>query len=251
MKKVLYLALLGLLFSCGNDIEEIKDPTTGIVLTRYEYYTDDLGQKIKDGKYTEWNKDGSLKKNAEYKDGKIEGQVIYYASKDSVLHGTYVEGKRSGLERTIVNDIVIQELNFKEGVLTGKQKFYYHNGELKSEGEMVDYRPVKTWEYYSPGHDHMTELNFNENGMSKELIGKWNLQRKDGKEEYVIFDKNGSFQYFSPLFKYDRKAIKQLSGVLLFGSKIVLGARSGNLSYDIRYLKGCLLYTSPSPRDRG
>lgn len=75
--------------------------------------------------------------------------------------------------KTIVDEVIIQELNFKEGKLTGEQKFYYHNGKLKSKGGMVNFRSVKTW------------------------------------------------KYFSPLFKYDRKAIKQFSGIVLFGDNRV------------------------------
>jgi|SRR5690554_2186975 len=238
MKNIFYLATISILFSCGNNVEEIKDPTSGVVLIKYEYYTDDLGQKIKDGKYTEWNRDGSLKLDCEYTDGKKEGSEIYFATKDSVIHNTYVAGERSGACLTIVDGVTIQELNFLDGKLNGKQRFYYHNGKLKSEGSMVDYRAVNNWKYYSPEHDHITELNFNENGISKELIGKWSLQRKDGKEEFMLLDKSGAFEYHSPLFKYDRKAIKQLSGVVLFGSQLVLGTRGGNLTYDIRYLYG-------------
>lgn len=100
MKKLLlFTATVTLLSSCGNDVEEIKNPVTGLLEKKYEYYLDDNGQKVMDGEYTEWNSDGSVSIKKSHVDGKLNGEFTYYKSKDVIYFGNHENDKLNGVVR--------------------------------------------------------------------------------------------------------------------------------------------------------
>ena len=238
MKKVSLFNLLFLLFACGNEIEEITDPQTGVVLIRYEYYKDKSGQKIKDGLYSEWNKDGSPRNEIEYKDGLKHGKQTYTPSKDTVVHNEYIHGKMTGLSTLIVHGEILKELTYRNDQLQGCQKFYYPGGKLKAEGDMKSSIPVKEWTYYSPTHKYKSKLKFDQNGVCLDLIGKWNHQRNNKKKEFILLDEKGKFEYHAPMFKFDTKPVMQLHGNVYYGQQMNLVSNRKQITYDIRYCTG-------------
>lgn len=85
-----------LLQSCGNEVEEIKDPITGKVLKKYEYYKDDNGQIVKDGESLEWDANGTLLLKEYFEDGKLNGESIVYHAPDSIYFNNYVNDLKEG-----------------------------------------------------------------------------------------------------------------------------------------------------------
>ncbi len=238
MKKLSLLSLLFILLACGNEVEEIVDPQTGVILVRYEYYKNSSGQKIKHGQYSEWNKDGSLRNEIEYKDGLKHGKQTYYPSKDTVVYNVYVEDKRTGPSSLIAYGKILKEVTYKNDMLHGYQKYYYPGEKLKAEGEMSHNVPVKEWTYYSPTHKYKSKLKFDNKGICVDLIGKWMLQQDNKKKEFILFDEKGGFEYHAPMFKYDIKPVMLLHGTAYFGQQMSLASNRREIVYDIRYYTG-------------
>jgi antitoxin component YwqK of YwqJK toxin-antitoxin module len=222
MKKLLlFTATITLLSSCGNEVEEITDPSTGTVLTRYEYYTDDNGQKVKDGEYTEWKKDGSLQKKENYKDGKLEGESIYYQSQDSVYFNYYKEGRKEGVCRLENGKgLVLSSFSYKNDALNGETVYNYLNGKPYIKAKYESGLPTGTWKYYDETGKETGTLTFNENYVPKELIGAWWI--KDMRLTYFEFKEDGYVGYWAPFNKFSLEPFEQMSGNFTVGRHLRL-----------------------------
>lgn len=222
MRKLIFTSPLLLLLSCGNEIEEITDPRSGTVLKKYGYYTDDAGQKVKDGTYTEWNPDGFIKWTCNYEDGKLEGEEIVYAKPDSIIYNNYENDLRSGRCRIEYKGIIIRDLNYSNGMLNGKQQYFFPDGKLNIVGFMKDNETSDTWKHYGQKGDLKATFTYNANGAPNELVGKWVQQNDNGTEVFYVFDELGFGEFHAPLFKYDKKAMLQMEGFYQLGTNLVL-----------------------------
>lgn len=222
MRKIAFILPLSVLFSCGNEVEEITDPSTGIVLKKYEYYMNDTGQKVKDGTYTEWNYDGSIKWTANYQDGKLDGEEIVYLKPDSIVYNNYKNDVRSGKSRIEFKGVVIRDLNYSNGKLNGKQQYFFSNGKLNVVGFMKDNLTINTWRHYDEHGRVRAIFTYNSCGAPNELIGTWREQNKRGKEVYFVFNEVNAGEFYAPLYKRSTNAVLQMQGVYKLGKDLVL-----------------------------
>jgi antitoxin component YwqK of YwqJK toxin-antitoxin module len=247
MKIVSLFILFFLMISCGNKVEEIVDPETGIVLTRYEYYTDSNGQKVKDGVYTKWNNDGTLFFTVHFKDGKENGLyskwnkkgdlILTVPLKDGIKNGeqnyynnennknleytdSFVNGMKNGSSTLKNEGKLIYEKNYIDDLLNGVQKYYYDNSKLKAEGEMKSGIPIGEWDFYTPTHKNKTKLTFDKEGVCKELIGKWELQSEARTKSFIVVKSDGTYEYHTPIYKYDTEAVHWSNGTITIGDEL-------------------------------
>lgn len=219
MKKLLYTCSFFALVGCGNEVEEITDPTTGTVLKRYEYYLDENGQKVKDGTYTEWNNDGTIRWACNFKDGIQHGEEKVYMKPDSILYNNFIDGEKDGISKVVYKDIILRELNYSKGLLEGKQLYYHPNGKLNVEGYTKGSLTTKVWKHYDSKGKLIATFHYNDWYMPKELIGKWVQQTDDGKEIFYVFNESGSAEFYEPTFRGQKSATLQIKGLLFMGPK--------------------------------
>lgn len=222
--------------ACSPDIEEIKDPNTGTVLMRYEYYTDDNGQKVKNGQYTKWNPDGSLSRQCIYADGKKEGEEIVYVTQDSIVYNNYVNDSLDGTCRIECNGTLRRKLTYKNGSLDGRQQYFYPDGTLRTQGLIKNGFNSGPWKCYTENGKLCATFTFADVPCYiTELEGRWNRQTDFGKETYYIFDNLGTAAYYAPLFKYDKKAapFAQYEGFVFLNEQLVISTGQGVVEYDV------------------
>lgn len=221
MKKIFLPVLLSVvLTSCGNDIEEITDPSTGTVLTRYEYYTDDNGQKVKDGEYVEWKKDGSILRKENYKDGKLEGENIFYQSKDSVFFNYYEAGERNGVCRLEnQNGVVLSSYTYKNDLLWGTTTYNYASGKPYLKAQYEDGLPSGSWKYFNEAGKETGTLTFKD-GIPKEMVGEWWIVGE--RLAFFEFRDDGYVGYWAPFNDYTVEPFEQMSGIYMVGRHLKL-----------------------------
>lgn len=214
-----------LLQSCGNEVEEIKDPITGKVLKKYEYYKDDNGQIVKDGESLEWDAKGTLLLKENYEDGKLNGESIVYHAPDSIYFNNYVNNLKEG-ECRLENSkgIILSKYNYKNDILTGEQIYNYASGKLMLKAHFDGPIPVKTWKYFSENGKPAGTITFKD-GICQELIGKWKI--KGEKEHYFEFYKDGTYSESFPLFRYSQNATEFTRGSVFVGNRIRLVSNGG------------------------
>lgn len=224
--KITSFALVCLLInSCGNEVEEIKDPITGKVLKKYEYYKDDNGQIVKDGESLEWDGNGTLLLKQNFEDGKLNGESIVYHTQDSIYFNNYVDDKKEG-ECRLENakGVVLSKYNYKNDILTGEQLYNYASGKLMLKAHFDDHLPVRTWNYFSENGKPAGIITFKD-GICQELIGKWKI--KGEKEHYFEFFKDGTYSESFPLFRYSQNATEFTRGSVFVGNRIRLISNGG------------------------
>ncbi len=89
-----------------------KKNADGIVVTRYTYYDDQYGRKIKHGTYEEFYDDGTKSRELTYKHGKPDGRQRWwhtngalwmdFKTKMGVRDGTYQEFWRNGKRKRLL-----------------------------------------------------------------------------------------------------------------------------------------------------
>ena len=219
MKKLLlFTATVTLLSSCGNDVEEIKNPVTGLLEKKYEYYLDDNGQKVMDGEYTEWNSDGSVSIKKSHVDGKLNGEFTYYKSKDVIYFGNHENDKLNGVVRQEDSKgNVIESLTYKNGELNGPSTYNFPNGKLDIQGNYINNLPSGTWKYYDKSGKQLHSLTFNE-GVPNELCGIWEIGGQ--RLSYFILKEDGAVSYLAPWNAYSFEPFEQMSGVYIVGKNL-------------------------------
>jgi len=231
---MILIAFTLLLTGCGNEIEEIKDPSTGKLLKRYEYVTDDSGQKIKDGEYTEW--DSSGKKIAEllYKDDSLHGQCVYYLENGNVLENHFSTGKLSG-DQVLKSKkgIMLRKEHFEQGGLDGKQEYRNADGQLQRISYFSNGKPSGAWVYYEKGKKSFV-LNF-KNGICQELIGTWDVTEE--RATSMTFGKDGSFQLHAPYFDNFGDPVLRVDGTYQIDDQLHAVHKNGvTLDYELFYV---------------
>lgn len=231
MKKIKGFSFIAIsaiiLSSCGNEVEEVKDPRTGQLTLRYEYYNDDSGQKIKDGESVQWYKNGTKRLVEHYKDGILEGESIFYKSADSIYYNNYQNGK---FESTCLlkdsKGTILTSLNFKNDMLNGKQLYNDDKGKLQLNATFKDNIPIGKWQYYDDKGKKVGSFSF-KNGICQELIGTWKIE--DKKECYYIFHKDGTAEFKSPLYINSLTAATLYHGLVEIDNKIKIYNGAGRL----------------------
>lgn len=81
-------------------------------------------------------------------------------SEDGVLVGeeTFLEGERHGTRRAFVKGILVERLEFDQGVKHGQQFEFYEGGAKRSEGRMQQGKRVEAWSYWNPDGSLLTKL---------------------------------------------------------------------------------------------
>jgi hypothetical protein len=229
MKKLLlFSASVVLLSSCGNDVEEITDPSTGTVLTRYEYYSDENGQKVKDGEFIEWKKDGSIGRKENYKDGKLDGENLLYQSKDSIFFNYYKAGEKNGVCRLEnQNGIVLSTYSYKDDFLTGATTYNYPSGKPYIKAQYDTGLPTGTWKYFNQVGKQTGTLTMNDNFIPNELVGKWWIVGEH--LTFFEFKEDGYVGYWAPWNNYSNEPFEQMSGDFSVGRHLRL--QFGNSSH--------------------
>lgn len=198
-----------LLVSCGKDIEEIKNPSTGKLLKRFEYYTDDSGQKLKDGEYFEWDAAGNKIAELNYQADSLNGSCIFYNKDGTTDNYNYLIGKVHGEQtKKSKNGNWVFKENFSNGILDGLQTYYHLTGKIQCTGSYTLGKQTGTWKYFDDDGKSAFNLTF-KNGVCQELIGTW---IKENGVTTFTFQKNGTFILKAPYFRYSREAVIQGEG---------------------------------------
>lgn len=116
-----------------------------------------LGNK-KEGKYYEWDADGRLLVEENYKHGKRDGEQKYWRENGQLqAERNYKDGNLDGREREWhENGQLYSEQNFKNDLYDGVQKYWHENGQLRSEYN------------YKHGRLNGTQKHWYENGRPEE-----------------------------------------------------------------------------------
>jgi len=159
MKDILYLKFLlntdfsnlTTIDSFSSHVKAVKSIWNNGKLRYKGYY--DVVNKVKEGLWKEYYKNGILKSERYFKDGQLYGLSKYYYE----------------------NGILEEEGNFGHAGIDssrkiGKWKYFYQNGKIKCEG---DYATNEEWKYYyisgalkyvwkfmGKGYNHLGELNY-------------------------------------------------------------------------------------------
>lgn len=224
MKKynsILFTILTSLLLtSCGNEVEEIKNTSTGKLLKRYEYYTDDSGQKIKDGEYVEWDAAGKKIAELHYQDDSLHGTCVYYKENGSIGSYNYNLGKLDGEQSLKAkNGSWVFQKNYSNGKIDGTQTYYHLSGKKQCSGSFSNGIQSGKWNYFDDKGKSNFALNFN-NGVCDKLTGTWISEDDD--QTMFIFGEDGSFVLKAPLFRYSKKAVVQGKGIYSLTRMLVL-----------------------------
>src|SRR5690554_1130348 len=239
MKRTLSILILLLVIGCTTKVEEIKNPTNGKLLLRYEYKLDKDNQKIKHGNSIEWNKRGTKIKESNYDDGKLDGLYMVWNKdgilkkkvnyKDGKLHGkgtewkddgtlskelNFAQGEIDGENKVYLNDSTVRISNFQSKKTNGPHRVEKIDGTIITEGQHKAGNPTGTWNYYDNKGELKFKLHFKD-GVCQELIGKWRLKQDPG-ITYNFLD-DGTYGLTKMAFG---KAIPIRSGELQFSNKV-------------------------------
>lgn len=232
--RIFTLFILALLIaSCGKEVEEIKNPSTGKLLKRYEYYTDDSGQKIKDGEYVEWDAAGKKIAELHYQADSLHGSCVFYAENGQIHTNNYNNGKRDGQQETkLPNGVILSRENFSNGVLDGKQQYFSVTGKKLRESYFKNGKPTGKWTYYEKGKKFFA-LDF-KNGVCQQLTGRWNITEE--RATSMVFGKDGSFQLYAPYFDRFGEPVLRVDGTYLIDHQLHAIHKNGmSLDYELFY----------------
>lgn len=230
---LLIVSALILLSACGNSVEEIEDPKTGMLELRYEFYEGDSGQKIKDGQLTRWNPDGTVEIEQKYSDGLLEGEEVQYESSDYVIKSNYKKGQLHGEYSVIIDGKLRFKQSFKNDKLTGNQTWYDSDSNLSALGITGENGKTKEWKSFSSNGIQIAHFHFNSSGAAKELIGTWREKNTGDKEYYYKFFENGTFEYWAPVMKISSKGFKTRAGTYTFSDMMNFKSFRDKESYDV------------------
>lgn len=230
-KIILIGALAGLLTSCGNSVEEIKDPLTGKLTKRYEYYKDGSGQVVYDGEYTEWYKNGNIRLHQNYKNGKRSGESIFYQSKDSIYFNNFDNDQRNSVCRLEnAAGVVLGTYIYKNDKLSGITTYCFPNGEKYLEATYMLGFPSGEWKYFDEKGKNVGKLTAS-GGLPNELLGRWNLE--GSRLTSFEFRKDGTMSLFEPFNKYATEPFESMIGKFEFGRQLTFYLGRDEIPFDI------------------
>lgn len=190
MKKLILIIPILAIVSCSNEVEEIVNPKTGTLLKRFEYYTDDSGQKIKDGDYIEWYADGSKKEESVYSSGILNGIQKTYDNSGTICELNFIMGKKEGNGKiSDKNGVILNRFNYKNDMKDGIQESFNENGKIKLKADYEFGIPSNIWTYYDSEGEVIAKLKFI-NGICQDYIGRWKILQRKG--FFLTFKDDGS-----------------------------------------------------------
>ncbi|HAN17558.1 MAG: hypothetical protein A2X13_03080 [Bacteroidetes bacterium GWC2_33_15] len=136
---------------------------------------------IKQGEYT-YKFKGNVQVAGQFENNLPSGEWVYIPGDDLKITGTFSNGKKVGTWKYFLNEYLISEMNYENGVLQGPSKGYYKNGQLACE---LNYKSDKR---------DGTRTSYYQNGSIKEIInynngnqqGEYKSYSPDGKLLFVI-----------------------------------------------------------------
>ncbi|MBS1976899.1 MAG: hypothetical protein JST46_05985, partial [Bacteroidetes bacterium] len=196
---------------------------------KWTYYFDDgavssSGEFVagkKNGYWSSFNKDGSMRSEITYSDGTGECRE-YFPNKKLHIKGPIVDGKRDGKWIYYSNDGKIEgECEYRSG--KGIYKGFYPSGTLQTKGTMEEELRVGTWELYEPdGSLSGYYKPFYENN---ELAGEINALISKSKQvpaPVIRSNRRSGFYYFKPRFPEYRSVIIGANPMMSFIGRMPL-----------------------------
>lgn len=146
---------------------------------------------------------GKLVSNQEYKDDSIVGRYKFYAIDGKTIKEEieYLTEKNSWIHRYYNDTTGKLELEepYQNGVLNGKQKYYYPNGKVENEMLYIDGKINGTRKHYYPSGKIKTEVEYR-NGKFWTMLGTYDQNGKkldggtlkDGNGYIILYDNNAN-----------------------------------------------------------
>lgn len=148
--------------------------------------------KQKNGEVDVYNKDGSIHK-VQVVDGVVDGEMISSYRNDKEVFN-YSNGKINGIQKKYKDDILIEEVEYKNNQKNGILREYYDDGTLKKEaiyenskliGDMIEYRQDGTIKnkitFANKGGGVVEFFDINQNIIKLEVTNFEFLKDKDNK----------------------------------------------------------------------
>jgi antitoxin component YwqK of YwqJK toxin-antitoxin module len=153
-----------------------EDLSSELVLGIYSI-GDSLNGK-RDGKWTDYYKNGQIAREVYYKNGLIDGLVTwYYDNKIVALKSSYIEGKRNGIWKSYSQEGKLTELtNYKDGHPFGEWEKYHPNGKILYFGKYDDIGNLSQWKEYNDKGKLISTGYYNEFKKS----GEWTYFHENG-----------------------------------------------------------------------
>tara|TARA_B100001248_G_scaffold239965_1_gene205602 strand:- start:432 stop:1361 length:930 start_codon:yes stop_codon:yes gene_type:complete len=224
MRKIFSIAAMLMFMLACSKTREVKNPLTGKLIEKYEYYEDDNGSFIKDGEYKSWFPNEQIKISGTYKDNKKEGvwkywdengnllievdyendlkdgkYKEYYATGNIKQEAIYSKDTLNGIEKTYFpNGAVKYEINFVNGVKNGVAFEYDSLGNKRVQKEYLNGSKTGKWILWDSNSVKIREIDF-ENDVPKFLIGLW----KDPEKRKLTYEfkKDGIVVKKFPIFE--------------------------------------------------
>jgi uncharacterized protein len=169
-------------------------------------YEGQIKNGVANGECTYWYADGTVKEQGKFVDGsyllnnsfnpKGERMVIsgrgyhhtYYDNGVIESEGMFINGKRHGLflSRSEGN-ILIAEINYKDGKADGETRYYQETGELLSQGNLKNNLQDGEWTWYHLNGEKESQVTFVD-GKKENEQKFWSESGVEVKSEYY---KNG------------------------------------------------------------
>jgi antitoxin component YwqK of YwqJK toxin-antitoxin module len=120
-------------------VKELRYPD-GSLKERYSCTLDAQGHEVREGLDEEWHPGGAKKGQRTWKDGKIEGTVVYYHPNGRKSYETnYVAGKKNGFATVwYLNGQKQWQTTFRNGTANGHWREWYIDGRKKFEAIYSD-----------------------------------------------------------------------------------------------------------------
>ena len=131
------------------------------------------------GKYTEWNANGTVRVEGHYKNGKKDGEWKLWNFVAHTLYQVtnYKEGEKDGLFMEYnPNEILVIKGVYDDGEKNGKWEYYFNNGSKDMIGSFANGKQQGHWDYWHPNGKLYYEGNY-ENDKKE---GEWNFYYKTG-----------------------------------------------------------------------
>lgn len=136
-----------------------------------EYYVNDYDER--NGLYKEWDNNGKLRLEANYKNDELHGHYIKYEDEKVSKDIWYSNGKIDGKYKSYWdNGNPYVEIEYEDGKMNGKFTAYYPDGSIKKEGYNKEDKKVGIWKSYYENGQIRVEENYIK-GVQEGRYRKW------------------------------------------------------------------------------
>jgi len=186
---VLLLSKISLFAQPTNVKKEENKFPDGTVET-YTYYKNEQKQEVKHGEYKKVSKDGKVREEGNYDEGKRDGTwKFYYPSGDLREVSTYKSNMRDGPYEFYNNKKALQKKGqYVKNRMVGQWTFYYPDGKLKEDKVYKDNKENgEAKEYYENGNVKASGIY--KNGLKDSV---WYVYEPNGKKQSVTIYSAGA-----------------------------------------------------------